>query len=128
MYLALNPIKTIVKQYCPVSISGEAVRIIRNFLEKIAIEISFQAIKEFEKYNKAREIQRLPIKKRLDALAVERAVPIALDNFYKSYSVNHLGLQPLGTGSPGGKKMSVNKEPPKSVSENYRNDGGNDGH
>ena len=120
-YLALNPIKTIVKHYCPTAISGDSIRYIRDFLEKIVIEISKLSIETFYEYNRLREIQGLPLKKRLDARAVKEAIPIFFDNFYKRYFVDHLGLQSQEVESQGGNEMWVKEDATKSAKDTILN-------
>ena len=106
--LPLKPIRDLLTRDSPFHISDDAVREIRDFLDTIASDVCKQSVQEFTKYNKNREIQGLGIKKRLDAHAVERAIPLVADNIYKRLSHNNMGLQPVEMiVNPGGTKMSM---------------------
>ena len=106
--LPLQPIRAILAQNSPFHISDDAVREIRDFLDTIASDICKQSVQEFTKYNRNRKIQGLGIKKRLDAHAVERAIPLVTDNIYKRLSHNNMGLQTVEMiVNPGGTKMSM---------------------
>lgn len=108
--LPLQPIRAILAQNSPFHISDDAVREIRDFLDTIASDICKQSVQEFTKYNKNREIQGLGIKKRLDAHAVERAIPLVTDNIYKRLFHNNMGLQPVEViVNPGGTTMPLGK-------------------
>jgi len=95
--LPAKPLRRILKQNCPLQISNDAVIVLRQNLEKFALDISHEALLIFNELNKVRQRQGLKPLRRLN----ERAVRGAIENVLKHESNMVMGLQSNGATSPG---------------------------
>ena len=62
----IKPIKRILKRYYQGEISTDTCIYVRDVLLNFAEYLAFEGVKEFEEYNRRREMQGLPSLKRLD--------------------------------------------------------------
>lgn len=83
-------------------VSHDAVVELRGVLEALARDVAERAVEEFIKLNEARRKQGLDERKRLNALAVSRAV----ENVLNDVAISNAGSQSEAAVSPGGENMS----------------------
>lgn len=98
--LPRKPLKRILKHDCPSQVSDDAVVILQQSLEQLALLISRQAAKEFQALNQRRIAYHLPPKKRLNAYMVSRAI----ENLFSTPCITDMGLQSRRDASPGGER------------------------
>jgi len=104
MPLPLKPIRAILEENCPYHISEEAVIELKKIIEYAIEDISKEAVKLFEKRNKARYDKGLRPLKRLDVWSIHNSSI----NFLKTKSIIYKGLRTGRIVTPGG---TMNKDP-----------------
>ncbi len=116
--LPLNPIRRIMEQYSPFTISDDAVRALRDILTEVAYELAFSSAKKHLELNKFRAQQGLKPQWRLSKWSVENS--LFTNNFLYLRKNKNWDCAQIEDTIPGSESMSKDEiiaKPDKSTDD-----------